>query len=116
MGGLTFPGYGGRSATGVLRRLATSVHSPVVMLDLVVPTSKAEAWLIRSAARSGLHPLAPWQLQVPQFQLAMGVLSTRTSNRLVGGAAWCVRESRNERVRRHCRCALPSPRSHQGDC
>ena len=27
----------------------------------------------------------------------------------MGGAVWCARESRNERVRRHCWCALPSP-------
>jgi hypothetical protein len=31
-------------------------------------------------------------------------LSTRTCNRPVGGAVWCARESRNERVRRHCWC------------
>jgi hypothetical protein len=66
--------------------------------------SKAKAWLISSAARSRLHPLAPWQLRCPQVQPTMVAAIHPHLQPPVGGAVWCARESRNERVRRHCCC------------
>jgi hypothetical protein len=45
--------------------VARKCIQPLSCWTLASPASRAKAWLISSAARSGLHPVASWQLQVP---------------------------------------------------
>lgn len=93
----------GRASPAIGR--SASVHSAAVMLDFGLPSLEGESMVDQLGCRVGTASRGSLAAAgARRSSRRWSPLSTRTCNRPVGGAVWCARESRNERVRRHCWC------------